>query len=139
MSLVSFLCTETRATVCIPKRSQARSVHHTAESSNQNFSKSSTVCIPLQSQALQCAFHRGVKLQCTSHHGVRVLSVHHTAESSNQNFSKSSTVCIPLQSQALQCASHHGVKLRSVHPTAESRSSVCIKQRSQTAHRRVKI
>ena len=49
-----------------PTRSQAprcathhgvklRSVHHTAESSDQNFFKNSAVCITLQRQAPQCA------------------------------------------------------------------------------------
>ena len=68
-----------------------------------------------------------------------------TVESRVPTFSKNSIVCIPLQrcfllqSMTPQCASHQGVKLRSVLPTAESSSVVCITQRSQTAHRKVKI
>ena len=46
---------ESSSVVCI-------SVHHTVESSDQNFSKSSTVCIPPRSQAPRCASHRRVKL-----------------------------------------------------------------------------
>ena len=46
-------------------------VHHTTESSNKNFSKSSAVCITPRSYAPWCA----------SHHGVKLHGVHHTAES----------------------------------------------------------
>ena len=48
-----------------------RSVHPTAELSDQHFSKSSAVCIPLQSQAPRFASHRGVKM--------------HTAESKSKS------------------------------------------------------
>ena len=65
--------------------------------------KSSTVCIPPQSQTLQCASPRWVRLR----------GVHPTVESS-------STMCITPWSQAQRCASHRWVKLCGVHHTVES-------------------
>ena len=92
------------STVCISPLSQdllcashcevkLRGVHHTAESSDQNFSKSSAVCIPPQSRAPRCACH----------HGVKLCGVHPTAESS-------SAVCITHLSQT----AHRGVKSKSL-------------------------
>ena len=63
---------------------------------------------------------------------------------------KNSTVCIPPWSQTSRCASYRRVRLRSVHPTAESSSAVCISPQSQVmnssqktpwcaSHRRVKL
>ena len=51
---------------------------------------------------------------------VWLRGVHHTAESSDQNLSKNFAMCIKPLSQAPRC-------------------TLCIKQRSQTAHQGVKI
>ena len=103
------------------KHPRLHGVHHTTESSNQNFSKSSAVCIPPWSQALRCASHRGVKV---TKFLKKLCGVHPTMESD-------SAVCFPLQSQTPRCASHSGVKLRGVLPTTKSSSAVCITPRSQ--------
>ena len=126
---------ESDSTVCITPQSQTprcvshlrdklHGVHHTAESSDHIFLKKSTVCIP---------------------HSVCIIPPPPPAESD-------SAVCIIPRSQAKWCASLvPGVKLSGVHPTTESSSTVqcastvesssavCIKQRSGTAHRRIKI
>ena len=86
-----------------------RGVLHNSESD-------SAVCIIPQSQAPQCASHRGVK---RPQFLIKLCGVHHTAESS-------SAVCIIPRSQAPWCAS-----LRGVHPTMESSSPVCIILQSQ--------
>ena len=68
---------ESDSAVCITPRSQTRGVHHTTESSDEEFSKSSGVCITPRSQTPRWAVYCGVKLR----------GVHHTTESINYQVS----------------------------------------------------
>ena len=87
---------------------------------------------------------------CASHRTVKLCGVRHTAESIDQKFLKI-LLCAsyhwawlpvgvhPTAKSAVCILSHRRVKLRSVHPTEESSSAVCIAPRSQTAQSRVNI
>ena len=69
-------------------RVKLRGVHHTAESSDPNFSKNSAVCItpqaPRTAELEVCLLLRSPTLRCASHCGVKLHTVH-TLRSQNWN------------------------------------------------------
>ena len=65
-----------------PQCTSHRCVPHSAESSNEKFSKNSAMCIIPRSQTLQCPSSRGVRIRgVASDCGIRLHGGHQTAES----------------------------------------------------------
>ena len=84
--------------MCIPPWSQTPRCASHRVVSDQNLSKNSAVCIPLLSQARQCASQplQSQSWRCLSHCGVKLCSVHHTAESNCSPQSQNRNLCFSL-------------------------------------------
>ena len=111
--------------VCIIPRIQTPrcASHHTAESSDEQFSKNSAVCITSRSRAPRCASHCRAKLcgvQHTADCGVKVTNFLKKLRSVPTTAESSSAVCFLPRCQARRCASHRGVKLHTLESKSKS-------------------